>query len=257
VRAAEPGELSALTGADAGSIGPIGLKAKFRILADKRLEGANGLISGANKNDYHLTNIDFNRDVIIENYYDVRTVENGEPCPNCSKPLRIVKGIEAGHIFKLGTKYSVSLKANFLDVEGKEQPIIMGSYGIGVDRIIACHIEQHHDEKGIIWSMAIAPYEVHLICVNANSESVMAKSEEVYGQLTEKKIAVLYDDRTNVTPGFKFNDADLLGMPLQVVVGEKNLKNGQIELKDRSTGKRWTVPAENLLAEVSSFLHKG
>jgi prolyl-tRNA synthetase len=257
VRAAEPGELSALTGADAGSIGPIGLKAKFRILADKRLEGANGLISGANKNDYHLTNIDFNRDVIIENYYDVRTVENGEPCPNCSKPLRIVKGIEAGHIFKLGTKYSVSLKANFLDVEGKEQPIIMGSYGIGVDRIIACHIEQHHDEKGIIWSMAIAPYEVHLICVNANSESVMAKSEEVYGQLTEKKIAVLYDDRTNVTPGFKFNDADLLGMPLQVVVGEKNLKNGQIELKDRSTGKRWTVPAENLLAEVSGFLHKG
>ena len=257
VRAAEPGELSALTGADAGSIGPIGLKAKFRILADKRLEGANGLISGANKNDYHLTNIDFNRDVTIENYYDVRTVENGEPCPNCSKPLRIVKGIEAGHIFKLGTKYSVSLKANFLDVEGKEQPIIMGSYGIGVDRIIACHIEQHHDEKGIIWSMAIAPYEVHLICVNANSESVMAKSEEVYGQLTEKKIAVLYDDRINVTPGFKFNDADLLGMPLQVVVGEKNLKNGQIELKDRSTGKRWTVPAENLLAEVSGFLHKG
>jgi prolyl-tRNA synthetase len=257
VRAAEPGELSALTGADAGSIGPIGLKVKFRILADKRLEGANGLISGANKNDYHLTNIDFNRDVTIENYYDVRTVENGEPCPNCSKPLRIVKGIEAGHIFKLGTKYSVSLKANFLDVEGKEQPIIMGSYGIGVDRIIACHIEQHHDEKGIIWSMAIAPYEVHLICVNANSESVMAKSEEVYGQLTEKKIAVLYDDRTNVTPGFKFNDADLLGMPLQVVVGEKNLKNGQIELKDRSTGKRWTVPAENLLAEVSGFLHKG
>jgi prolyl-tRNA synthetase len=238
VRAAEPGELSALTGADAGSIGPIGLKVKFRILADKRLEGANGLISGANKNDYHLTNIDFNRDVTIENYYDVRTVENGEPCPNCSKPLRIVKGIEAGHIFKLGTKYSVSLKANFLDVEGKEQPIIMGSYGIGVDRIIACHIEQHHDEKGIIWSMAIAPYEVHLICVNANSESVMAKSEEVYGRLTEKKIAVLYDDRTNVTPGFKFNDADLLGMPLQVVVGEKNLKNGQIELKDRSTGKR-------------------
>ncbi len=257
VRAAEPGELSALTGADAGSIGPIGLKAKFRILADKRLEGANGLISGANKNDYHITNIDFNRDVTIENYCDVRTVENGEPCPHCSKPLRIVKGIEAGHIFKLGTKYSASLKANFLDVGGKEQPIIMGSYGIGVDRIIACHIEQHHDEKGIIWSNAIAPYDVHLICVNANSESVMAKSEEVYGRLTEKKIAVVYDDRTNVTPGFKFNDADLLGMPLQVIVGEKNLKNGQIELKDRSTGKRWTVPVDTLLDEISDFLHKG
>ncbi len=257
VRAAEPGELSALTGADAGSIGPIGLKAKFRILADKRLEGANGLISGANKNDYHITNIDFARDVAIENYVDVRTVETGEPCPNCSNPLRIVKGIEAGHIFKLGTKYSVSLKANFLDDQGKEQPIIMGSYGIGVDRIIACHIEQHHDDKGIIWSRAIAPYDVHLICVNVNSETVKAKSDEVYSQLTEKKIAVVYDDRTNVTPGFKFNDADLLGMPLQVVVGDKNLKNGQIELKDRATGKRWTTPVENLLDEVSAFLHKG
>jgi len=257
VRPAEPGELSALTGADAGSIGPIGLKTKFRILADKRLEGANALISGANKNDYHFSNIDFNRDVTIENYFDVRTVENGEPCPNCAKPLRIVKGIEAGHIFKLGTKYSVSMKANFLDDQGKEQPIIMGSYGIGVDRIIACHIEQHHDDKGIIWSKAIAPYDVHLICVNVNSESVKAKSDELYSQLTERKIAVLYDDRTNVTPGFKFNDADLLGMPLQVIVGEKNLKNNQIELKDRSTGKRWTVPVDELLAEATNFLHQG
>ncbi|MGA7159599.1 MAG: proline--tRNA ligase [Bacteroidota bacterium] len=257
VRAAETGELWALTGADAGSIGPIGLKTKFRILADTRLEGANGLISGANKNDYHLANIDFNRDVKIENYYDLRTVENGEPCPTCSKPLRIVKGIEAGHIFKLGIKYSVSLKANFLDDQGKEQPIIMGSYGIGVDRIIACHIEQHHDDKGIIWSKTIAPFDVHLICVNANSETVMAKSETLYYQLTEKKIAVLYDDRTNVTPGFKFNDADLLGMPLQVVVGEKNLKNNQIELKDRSTGNRWTVPVDNIVDEVVNYLNKG
>jgi prolyl-tRNA synthetase len=257
VRPAEPGELSALTGADAGSIGPVGLKAKFRIFADKRLEGANGLISGANKNDYHLTNIDFNRDVTIESSVDVRTVENGEPCPNCATPLRIVKGIEAGHIFKLGTKYSVSLRANFLDDQGKEQPIIMGSYGIGIDRIIACHIEQHHDDKGIIWSKSIAPYDIHLVCVNVNSETVLAKSEELYFQLKEKKFAVLYDDRTNVTPGFKFNDADLLGMPLQVVVGDKNLKNGQIELKDRSTGKRWTVPVDNLLDEVTSFFHKG
>ncbi|HTY11185.1 MAG TPA: proline--tRNA ligase [Bacteroidota bacterium] len=254
VRPAEPGELAALTGADAGSIGPIGLKTKFKIIADKRLEGANGLISGANKNDYHYANIDFNRDVKIEAYVDVRTVEHGEPCPNCSKPLRIVKGIEAGHIFKLGTKYSVSLKANFLDDQGKEQPIIMGSYGIGIDRIIACHIEQHHDDKGIIWTRSIAPYDVHLICVNVNSDSVKAKSEELYEQLLEKNISVLYDDRTNVTPGFKFNDADLLGMPLQVVVGEKSLKNNQIELKERSTGKRWTVPVENLLQEVSNLV---
>ena len=249
-RAAEPEELTSLTGADAGSIGPIGLKANFTIIADKRLEGANGLISGANKNDYHITNIDFNRDVKIGSYYDLRTVEQGEPCLKCSKPLRIVKGIELGHIFKLGTKYSVSMKANFLDDQGKEQPIIMGSYGIGLERIIACFIEQHHDASGIIWSKSIAPYDIHLICVNANSATVVAKSEELYRMLTETHISVLYDDRTNVTPGFKFNDADLLGMPLQVIVGEKNLKNNQIELKERLTGKRWTVAVNQLLGEV-------
>jgi prolyl-tRNA synthetase len=252
VRAAGPEELLALTGADAGSIGPIGLKAKFKIIADRRLERANGLISGANKNDYHLVNIDFARDLAVENYPDVRTVEHGEPCPHCSKPLRVIKGIEVGHIFKLGTKYSISLKANFLDDQGKEQPIIMGSYGIGVERIVACHIEQHHDNGGIIWSKSITPYDVHLVCVNANSEPVVAKSEELYRALTEMKLSVLYDDRTNVTPGFKFNDADLLGMPLQIIVGEKNLKNNQIELKERSTGKRWTVGLDQLLAEVKA-----
>ncbi len=251
-RAAEPEELLSLTGADAGSIGPMGLKAQFTIIADKRLEGANGLISGANKNDYHLTNIDFNRDVKIGNYYELRTVEQSEPCLKCSKPLRIVKGIELGHIFKLGTKYSVSMRANFLDDQGKEQPIIMGSYGIGLERIIACFIEQHHDASGIIWSKSIAPYDIHLICVNANSETVVAKSEELYRMLTEMHISVLYDDRTNVTPGFKFNDADLLGMPLQVIVGEKNLKNSQIELKERLTGKRWTVAVDQLLGEVKN-----
>lgn len=253
-RAAEPAELLALTGADAGSIGPIGLKAKFKIIADKRLEGANGLVSGANKNDYHYVNIDFNRDAKIEGYFDVRTVEHGEPCPQCSKPLRVVKGIEVGHIFKLGTKYSVSLKANFLDDQGKEQPIIMGSYGIGVERIVACHIEQHHDGNGIIWSRSIAPYNVHLICVNANSETVVKKSEELYSALNAAKISVLYDDRANVTAGFKFNDADLLGMPLQVVVGEKNLKNNMIEFKERASGKRWTVAAETALSEIKKFL---
>ncbi|HTR80518.1 MAG TPA: proline--tRNA ligase [Bacteroidota bacterium] len=253
VRPAETSELAALTGADAGSIGPIGLKAKFRIIADKRLEGANDLVSGANKNDYHIINIDFSRDAKIEHYVDLRTVEDGEPCPTCSKPLRIVKGIEAGHIFKLGTKYSESLKANFLDDQGKEHPIIMGSYGIGVDRIIACHIEQHHDDKGIIWSRSIAPYDIHLICVNTSVETVLAKSEEFYKNLTASGFTVLYDDRTNVTAGFKFNDADLLGMPLQVVVGEKNLKNGQVELKDRRSGKRWTVAVDGLEAEVRHF----
>jgi prolyl-tRNA synthetase len=254
VRPAHPDELLALTGADAGSIGPIGLKAPFKIIADKRLEGANGLYSGANINDYHIGNIDFDRDVKVESYVDLRTVETGESCPKCSSPMRIVKGIEVGHIFKLGTKYSVALKANFLDEAGKEHPIIMGSYGIGVERIIACHIEQHHDDAGISWGSSIAPYDVHLISVNANNAQVHSTSEEIYKQLTAEGISVLFDDRTTVTPGFKFKDADLLGMPLQVVVGEKNLVKNQIELKDRRTGNRWTVAREEILKTVLKFV---
>jgi prolyl-tRNA synthetase len=254
VRPAQPEELLALTGADAGSIGPIGLKAKFKIIADKRLEGANGMYSGANKNDYHIGNIDFNRDVNAEGYYDLRTVEDGEPCPNCTSPLRIVKGIEIGHIFKLGTKYSVSLGANFLDESGKEHPIIMGSYGIGVERIVACHIEQHHDANGIIWSKAIAPYDVHLICVNSDSEAIVKASEELYNSLQSKGLSVLFDDRTSVSAGFKFKDADLLGMPLQVVVGERNMKNQEVELKERATGKRWTVNVRSAVDAIVQFV---
>ena len=256
VRPAHPDELMSLTGADAGSIGPIGLKAKMKIIADKRLEGANGLYSGANKNDYHVGNIDFKRDVAVESYHDLRIVDSGEACEHCGKPLRIVKGIEVGHIFKLGTKYSVSMKANFLDEQGAEQPIIMGSYGIGVDRIVACHIEQHHDDAGIIWQKSLAPYDVHLVCVNGNLESVVKKSEEVYDALCAKGLSVLFDDRTTVTPGFKFKDADLLGMPLHVIVGDKNLKNGQIELKERATGKRWTVAVDAIVDEVVTWVRQ-
>ncbi|MGE5314132.1 MAG: proline--tRNA ligase [Acidobacteriota bacterium] len=253
-RPAHPEELFHLTGAEAGSIGPIGLRAgNFRIIADRRLEHANGMVCGANKNDFHIRNVDFDRDVKAEGYYDLRVVEAGEPCVKCGGALRIVKGIEVGHIFKLGTKYSASMKAVFLDEQGKENPIIMGSYGIGVERIIACHIEQHHDEFGIKWQKSIAPYDVHLILVNANSESVAAASEKLYAELQAKKIDVLFDDRQNVSPGFKFKDADLLGMPLQVIVGEKNLKNGQVELKDRNTGERRLVGVETVMEEVVKF----
>ncbi|HLP16493.1 MAG TPA: proline--tRNA ligase [Bacteroidota bacterium] len=253
-RPAHPEELAGLTGADAGSIGPIGLKADFRIIADKRLEHANGMVCGANKNDFHIRNVDFDRDVKVEGYYDLRVVEAGESCPKCGAALRIVKGIEVGHIFKLGTKYSASMKANFLDEHGKENPIIMGSYGIGLERIVACHIEQHHDEAGIKWQKSIAPFDCHLIMVNANSESVVAASEKIYNELRAKKIDVLFDDRQNVSPGFKFKDADLLGMPLQVIVGEKNLKNNQVELKDRTSGERRLVEFETVMSEIEKFL---
>ncbi len=251
VRPTQQEELLTLTGANAGSIGPVGLKG-FTIIADKRLEGANNLISGANKNHYHIKNIDLRRDALISGYHDLRTVETGEPCPKCNTPLRIVNAIELGHIFKLGTKYADALHAYYLDGKGKEKPIIMGSYGIGVERIIACHIEQNHDKYGIIWGKTLAPYHVHMMCVNANNEKVVAVAEHLYTKLQESMIDVLYDDRNDVTPGFKFKDADLLGMPLQIIVGEKNITSGKVEFKERKSGKREIVE----IGKVAQFVEK-
>jgi prolyl-tRNA synthetase len=256
VRPIEAEKLLELTGADGGSIGPVGLRERtpagvqFKIIADNRLKGANNLTSGANKNDYHIMNIDLERDCKIDGYYDLRTIIPGEDSPNGSGKLRVVKGVELGHIFKLGTKYSVALGANFLDENGKEQPIIMGSYGIGVERIIACHIEQNHDENGIIWDKALAPFMFHLIAVGTKSKAVLEASEEIFAELQKAGFEVLFDDRTEVSPGFKFKDADLLGMPYQVIVGEKNLAQGKVEIKVRKSGERSFVAREDLLAHL-------
>ncbi len=261
VRPIEPDRLIALTGADGGSIGPVGLRERtpasklFKIIADKRLEGANNLVSGANRNDYHLKNIDLQRDCTIDGYYDLRTVKEGEPSPNGNGSLRIVPGVELGHIFKLGTKYADALQATFLDEQGKAKPIIMGSYGIGVDRIVACHIEQNHDADGIIWDRALAPFLFHLISVGTKNQSVVETAEELYAAMSNAGWEVLFDDRKDVSPGFKFKDADLLGMPYQVIVGEKNLAAGNIEIKERKSGKRWLHPREtviNHLLEIAS-----
>ena len=258
VRPIEAERLLQLTGADGGSIGPVGLKDKpggksFKIIADKRLEGANNLISGANRNDYHLMNIDLQRDCQIDGYYDLRTVQAGEPGPDGKGQLRIVRGIELGHIFKLGTKYSDALTATYLDETGVARPIIMGSYGIGIERIIACHIEQNHDDNGIIWDKSIAPYQIHLIAVSKN-EAVIAMAEKIYADLEDDGVEVLFDDRTGTSPGFKFKDADLLGMPFQVIVGEKNLANGKIEIKERRTGERILVEVASAIEKIQSLL---
>jgi prolyl-tRNA synthetase len=253
VRPIEAEKLLELTGADGGSIGPVGLKG-FTILADKRLEGANGLVSGANKNDYHVKNIDLSRDCTINAYHDLRTVHVGEDAPNGSGKLRVVKGVELGHIFKLGTKYSDALGATFLDESGKSAPIIMGSYGIGMERIVACHIEQNHDDAGIVWDKALAPFAVHLIMVTAKTQAVVDAAEGLYKELTGAGIEVLFDDRRDISPGFKFKDADLLGMPLQVLVGEKNLAQGKIEIKVRKTGERSLVDRSDLLTALRAHL---
>ncbi len=253
VRPIEAERLTELTGADAGSIGPVQLEG-FKIIADKRLEGANGLVSGANKNDYHLMNIDLQRDCKVEGYFDLRTVVEGEESIHGGGKLRIIRGIELGHIFKLGTKYSDALGAYFLDENGKEQPIIMGSYGIGMERIVACHIEQNHDKDGIIWDRAIAPYQVHLIAISGKSREVAERAEEMYRGLTEAGLEVLFDDRTDISPGFKFKDADMLGMPWQVIVSEKNLKKGEVELKERKSGDRTYTPIGEAVEKMKQLL---
>jgi prolyl-tRNA synthetase len=253
IRPANPDELTGLTGAGSGSIGPVGIEGVM-VYADRRLEGAKGLVSGANRDGFHLKEVDLARDAKVEGYHDFRTVRDGEQCPKCEKTLRVAKAIELGHIFKLGTKYSDAMHAYFLNEAGKEKPIVMGSYGIGVERIIACHIEQNNDKFGMVWSKHISPFHVHLILVNANNEKVKAVAEGLYEKLRDSLIDTLYDDRTEVSPGFKFKDADLLGMPLQVIVGEKNVVNGKVEVKDRRTGNREIVEIGKVAAYIEKFL---
>ncbi|PIW69551.1 MAG: proline--tRNA ligase [Ignavibacteriales bacterium CG12_big_fil_rev_8_21_14_0_65_30_8] len=252
VRPAHTEELIEITGADAGSIGPINYKG--RIIADNRLKDANNLYSGANKNDFHLGGIDLKRDVKNIEYFDLRLISSGEGCPNCDNKLDVFTAIELGHIFKLGTKYSEALGATFLDEEGNEKPIIMGSYGIGVERVMACYIEQHNDENGIIWDKNLAPFQVHLMGLNMKNDDVVKTSESIYEKLTADKIEVLFDDRTDAQAGYKFKEADLLGMPLQIIVGNKKLAEGKIELKIRSTGERMDVEIDNMFEKVKELV---
>ena len=249
-----PGHLEELmenTGADAGSIGPIGFKGK--IIADLKLKDRNNLFSGANKNDYHIGGIDLRRDVPTIEYADLRTVQSGEGCPNCDNSLEVFTAIELGHIFKLGTKYSESLGALYLDEKGEEHPIVMGSYGIGVERILACYIEQNHDDKGMIWNKALTPFDIHLIALNLKNDNVVSTSEKLYADLKNEGYEVLFDDR-DAAAGFKFNDADLLGMPIQIIVGEKKLKENKCEVKTRRTGERLGVELKNLMSKLKELV---
>ncbi|MEJ2194576.1 MAG: proline--tRNA ligase [Ignavibacteriaceae bacterium] len=262
VRPGRPEELAEITGADAGSIGPINFKR--RIIADNRLKDANNLYSGANKNDYHLGGIDLSRDVKKIEYADLRTAQSGEGCPNlyagqgsCNSKLEVFSAIELGHIFKLGTKYSEAMGALYLDEKGKENPIVMGSYGIGVERILACFLEQNHDEFGIIWDKILAPFDIQLIGLNMKKKEVVDASETLYAELTGAGYEVLFDDRLDAQAGFKFKDADLLGIPVQVIVGDKKLKEsasgGKVEVKIRRTGDRLDVELKDLLKKIEEI----
>ncbi len=255
---AHPEELKKSPGADAGSIGPIGFNG--RIIADNRLKDANNLYSGANENDYHLGGIDLKRDLPtgqagVKNieYFDLRSAQSGEECIKCGNKLDVFSAIELGHIFKLGTKYSASMGAKFLDENGKEQPIIMGSYGIGVERVMACYIEQHNDEYGLVWDKTLAPF--HVPPYGAEYEKTgSCKRNKLYDELTSAGIEVLFDDSIDAQAGFKFKDADLLGMPVQIIVGDKKLKDLKVEVKIRNTGERFDVDLNQVLEKIPDFL---
>jgi prolyl-tRNA synthetase len=230
-RPGTPEEIRALLGADPGSLGAVGVK-KSRIIADEALRGRLNLVTGANEDDWHHSGVDVDRDIVVGLWADLRSVASGEPCPVCGNPLELWKGIEVGHIFKLGTKYSETFGVYVQDEKGASHLIIMGSYGIGVERGMAAVVESSHDEKGIIWPVSVAPYEVVITVVRADDEPTLAAAERLYRELGEMGIEVLLDDREE-RPGVKFADAELIGIPYRVTVGPRGVEQGTVELTAR------------------------
>jgi prolyl-tRNA synthetase len=249
---ATPEQVQKWTGAPVGFAGPVGLRVK-KIYADQELCEETDWIAGANKGDAHLRHVSLTRDVRLAGFADLRMITEKDPCPRCSGSLELTKGIEVGHVFKLGLKYSQAMNAKFLDENGKERHIIMGCYGIGVSRIVAACIEQNHDESGIVWPPPIAPFEAAVLCLDPKKDEVLGTAEELYETLRGQGLDVILDDRDE-RPGSKFKDADLVGMPMQLVVGGKGLKKGIVEAKDRRTGERAELPLDGF-AEAFAQWH--
>jgi prolyl-tRNA synthetase len=246
---ADEATIEKVTGAPLGFAGPVGLKdPSVKLVADYSVETVINGISGANKKDYHIANINLERDYKPSVIADLRKVRHGDRCCHCGKDLEFSRGIEVGHTFKLGLKYSKSMKATYLDEAGKENFMVMGCYGIGVSRIIAATIEQSNDENGIIWPVPLAPFQVSVVPINYADAKTKEIADHIYAELTAKGFDVLLDDRDE-RAGIKFKDADLIGIPYRVTIGEKNLKNNNVELK-----ARWEKPAESRLVPVESAI---
>jgi prolyl-tRNA synthetase len=254
-RPSEPEEILAALSAHPGSLGAVGVS-KFQVIADERLRDTCGMTTGANEDGFHLRNVAVGRDIQVAQWADLRLVRAGEPCLKCGKPLKLQRAIEVGHVFKLGTKYSEALKALFLDESGKQQPAIMGCYGIGVTRTLQAVIEQCHDDVGIIWPISVAPYTVCITPLTTTPESaVMKLAERLYAELSAKGIDVILDDR-NDRPGVKFKDSELVGFPIRVGIGEKSLAKGEVELKPRA-GTLLAVKAEQAVEKVLELVRAG
>ncbi len=255
VRPAQPEEIRELLGASAGSLGGVGAKqtAKgVRIIADRALNGRRNMTTGANKDEHHLRGVDIERDIKPDQWADLRMVASGERCPNCEAgTLEVAKALEIGHIFKLGTKYSVSMGASVLDQNGKEVPMVMGCYGIGVERIVAAAIELHHDADGIIWPRTIAPFDVVVTITNMKQAELKDAGEQLYEELRRAGLEVLLDDRDE-RAGVKFKDADLIGIPYRITVGKK-ITSGVVELFDRATKQTIDVGLDEVVRRLQEL----
>ncbi|MBU1864291.1 MAG: proline--tRNA ligase, partial [Candidatus Omnitrophica bacterium] len=256
VTLADEKTIEEVTGAPVGFAGPVGLTKKCSIVADHSVRGVNNFVTGANKKDTHMKNVNRGRDFECTMFADIRYVKDGEQCPACAKgSIKLERALEIGHVFKLGTKYTKALKGKFTDQDSKDKDIIMGCYGIGVNRIMAACIELHHDEKGIKWPLAIAPFKVLLLTVNQTQEKSVAYTEKLYDELCSRGVDVLWDDR-DVRAGVKFNDADLIGIPMVIVVGDRNLKDEKVEIKTRHDGQSKLIPAHDVEKELKILLSK-
>lgn len=252
-------EQLAAAGTVGGYMGPVGIEnKKVIVVVDATVMKMHNVCCGANKEGYHFINVNPGRDFTPTYVADIRLIQEGDPCPHCGGEVSKARGIEVGQVFKLFTKYSSALKATYLDENGKEQPMVMGCYGVGVSRTMAAAIEQNYDDNGIIWPIEIAPYHVLVVPVNTKDEASAAKAEEIYMQLKKVGLETVIDDR-NERPGVKFKDADLIGYPLRVVVGPKTLTEGKLEVKIRKTGEIRYLPLDgdyvqdikNIIAELA------
>jgi prolyl-tRNA synthetase len=240
-----------VTGSPRGFAGPVSIK--FPVLVDYSVIDMVNFVTGANKEDYHLLNVNIGRDFKVEAFTDLRIVNAGDSCPRCGQCVKIARGIEVGHVFKLGTKYSKAMKAFYLDKDGQEKIMIMGCYGIGIGRTVAAGIEQNYDDQGIIWPMPLAPYQVIITPVNVNEKTVMDTAENLYDALLKTGIEVIFDDRDE-RAGVKFKDADLIGIPIRVTIGSKHLSQGNIELKIRKTGESILCNIDGVLEKIQSMI---
>lgn len=252
LRPATEAEIRAI-GAEPGYASPLGLQNVF-LIADDLIPLSPNLVAGANEEGFHLRNVNCGRDYQPNLVADIASAEDGAACPECGKPMHSQRGVEVGNIFKLGTRYSAATDCTFLDEDGKEKLVIMGSYGIGLGRLLACIAEEHHDEKGLAWPVNVAPYLMHLIVLSGKDAELKTRADGLYEKLGSFGFETLYDDREE-SPGVKFNDADLLGLPLRITLSEKSLAQGGAELKLRSNVEKMIVPLEKICITAQDLIN--